>query len=75
LDTKTNTFKTYTVGDGLPDNTIKSVLEDSHGNLWLSTNKGISKFVNATQYPQKPVFKNIRLTMACRAWNLIKGHA
>jgi ligand-binding sensor domain-containing protein/signal transduction histidine kinase len=36
-----NTFTHYT--RGLPDNTIVGILEDSHHNLWISTNKGISK--------------------------------
>jgi len=38
---ETNTFTHYT--RGLPDNTIVGILEDGHHNLWLSTNKGISK--------------------------------
>lgn len=37
-------FIQYTTHDGLPDNGIKGILEDISGNLWLSTNKGISKF-------------------------------
>jgi ligand-binding sensor domain-containing protein/signal transduction histidine kinase len=58
LNTKTNKFKTYTIKDGLPDNTVKIILEDDHGNLWLGTNKGISKFIDATKYPSIPKFKN-----------------
>lgn len=34
----------YTSNDGLPDNVVLSVLPDSAGNLWLSTNNGISRF-------------------------------
>lgn len=30
--------------DGLPNNVIYGILEDKHNNLWLSSNKGISKF-------------------------------
>ena len=37
-------FKTYTKEDGLPNNVIKGILEDNEGFLWLSTNKGLSKF-------------------------------
>jgi signal transduction histidine kinase len=35
--------------DGLPDNTIYAALPDEQGNLWLSTNKGLSRFNVSTQ--------------------------
>ncbi|MEO8398894.1 MAG: two-component regulator propeller domain-containing protein, partial [Ignavibacteriaceae bacterium] len=38
------TNKFYTVKDGLPDNSVKSILEDDNGNLWLGTGAGISFF-------------------------------
>jgi signal transduction histidine kinase/DNA-binding response OmpR family regulator/ligand-binding sensor domain-containing protein len=38
------TFTVFTSKDGLPDNTIQGILEDEHGNLWLSTNLGLSRF-------------------------------
>jgi len=34
----------YSEKDGLPSNVIYGILGDSEGNLWLSTNNGISKF-------------------------------
>ncbi|MBS4035329.1 MAG: response regulator [Ignavibacterium sp.] len=34
----------YTINDGLPENIIKGIAEDSNGNLWISTNSSISKF-------------------------------
>ncbi|GAA4306800.1 sensor histidine kinase [Aestuariibaculum suncheonense] len=37
-------FKSYTEANGLGDNEINSILEDESGNLWISTNKGLSKF-------------------------------
>lgn len=37
-------FKSYTMDDGLPNNIIYGILEDDHNNLWLSSNKGITKF-------------------------------
>jgi len=37
-------FTHYTENDGLPNNVVYGILEDNNQNLWLSTNKGISKF-------------------------------
>ncbi len=42
LDIKTNTFSHYTEEDGLANNAIYGILEDDNGNLWLSTNRGLS---------------------------------
>lgn len=48
-----NTFTRFTEKDGLPNHVIYGILEDDSGCLWLSTNKGISKFD-----PQKKSFQN-----------------
>ena len=34
----------YTVQEGLPDNSVESILEDENGNLWIGTSSGISFF-------------------------------
>ncbi len=44
FDRKTETFEHFTQKDGLPDDVIYGILEDEKGNLWLSTNNGISRF-------------------------------
>ncbi|WP_262509766.1 hybrid sensor histidine kinase/response regulator transcription factor [Breznakibacter xylanolyticus] len=33
----------YTVADGLPNNSVKSIEEDDEGYLWLGTNNGLSR--------------------------------
>ncbi|AXT50259.1 hybrid sensor histidine kinase/response regulator [Aquimarina sp. BL5] len=43
-DGKENIFLSYKIEDGLPNNVIKGILEDDKKNLWVSTNKGLSKF-------------------------------
>ena len=47
-DLKTNTTKYYSVQEGLLDNYISAILNDNQGNLWISSNNGISKFNPAT---------------------------
>ncbi|WP_109832738.1 hybrid sensor histidine kinase/response regulator transcription factor [Reichenbachiella versicolor] len=37
-------FVRYGMEDGLPSEVIKAILEDDDGNLWISSNNGISKF-------------------------------
>jgi len=49
----TGTFSHYRKKDGLPNDTINYILEDEQGKLWLSTNKGLSKFD-----PQMETFRN-----------------
>jgi ligand-binding sensor domain-containing protein len=44
LDEHTGTFTHVSMDDGLPSNHIRSILEDSVGNLWVATSKGISCF-------------------------------
>jgi signal transduction histidine kinase/ligand-binding sensor domain-containing protein/DNA-binding response OmpR family regulator len=43
FNTRTQTFKSFGVEDGLPDNNIISILEDDDGRLWLSTSNGLSR--------------------------------
>jgi ligand-binding sensor domain-containing protein len=44
LDTKTLTFRNFTVQDGLPGNFILSLEADKSGGLWIGTNNGLSRF-------------------------------
>jgi signal transduction histidine kinase/DNA-binding response OmpR family regulator/ligand-binding sensor domain-containing protein len=49
FDKETQTFIHYTTDDGLPNNTIYGILGDETGNLWLSTNRGLSVFNITTE--------------------------
>lgn len=42
-------FKSYTIQDGLLSDILLSIEEDDNGNLWMSTESGLSKFLPAEQ--------------------------
>lgn len=44
FDLKTQTFRNFTVQDGLPGNYILTINEGPDGNLWIGSNKGLSQF-------------------------------
>ncbi len=44
FDQTTEKFTWFRQEDGLPSDVVLGILEDDHGNLWLSTYNGISKF-------------------------------
>jgi ligand-binding sensor domain-containing protein/signal transduction histidine kinase len=44
-----DSFRHFTVKDGLANNVIYAILKDDQQNLWLSTNRGISKFDPGTK--------------------------
>lgn len=41
-------FVRYTVEDGLSGNVVYGIIPDDEGNLWISSNKGLTKFNQAT---------------------------
>jgi len=53
FDPQNQQFDRFTMKDGLGDHTVYGILCDDNGNLWLSTNLGISKFNT-----RRKVFKN-----------------
>ncbi len=44
FDITAGTAVTYNIDRGLPDSVVYGVVPDHNGNLWLSTNQGISRF-------------------------------
>ena len=49
FDKKTETFTHILENDGLPNNVVYGILPDEEGNLWLSTNRGLSKYNPVTK--------------------------
>ncbi len=37
-------YKTYSVGDGMPNSTVKAICQDSLGYIWLGTRNGLVRF-------------------------------
>ena len=58
LDIATNTCYTYNEEDGLANNVIYGILPDAENNLWLSSNKGITKFGIPDNWDEKPFITN-----------------
>mgnify|MGYP000114215588 FL=1 len=48
FDIETQIFRNYTVKHGLPGNYILAIHEGFDGNLWIGSNKGLSKFDGTT---------------------------
>ena len=52
-------FKSYSVQNGLPSDVLLSIREDGKGNLWMSTENGVSKFIPAEEKFENYVDKRI----------------
>ena len=37
-------FEHLTINDGLPENSVRSILQDRHGFLWFGTQNGVARF-------------------------------
>lgn len=42
-------IKIFTTENDLPNNTVYSIVPDKQGNLWITTNKGITRFTPSTE--------------------------
>src|ERR1043166_492145 len=63
-------FTSYTVNEGLPDNSIGPIVEDSGGNVWIGTAGGLTRFDNgkfSTLTVEKRLSRNVVQTLYARA--------
>lgn len=59
--TQPERFEVYNSRHGLDDNFVRAIQEDKAGNIWISTNDGISRWNSKNNYS-----KTIIITMAYR---------
>lgn len=50
LNLENEEVEEYTISEGLANNVIYGLLKDESGNIWMSTNTGLSKFNPTTEY-------------------------
>lgn len=58
FDSTSNSFRTFTTKDGLPHNSVITMLEDSTGNLWLATPNGLTQMTIADGLSPTATFSN-----------------
>ncbi len=58
FDKATGAFRTFTQKDGLPHNAVITMLEDSVGNLWLTTPNGVTQMIIADTTSSGISFRN-----------------
>lgn len=58
LSLEENRFYHYTEDDGLANNVIYAILPDKQGNLWLSSNRGITRFTPGSDLEAAPTITN-----------------
>jgi len=58
LDIKNDTVYGFTTTDGLANDVIYAILPDAAENLWLSSNKGITKFTPKSSWQKAPDIVN-----------------
>ncbi|MGH8399715.1 MAG: ligand-binding sensor domain-containing protein, partial [Gammaproteobacteria bacterium] len=70
LNLKTGDVRRFSTKDGLPNDTIYAILHDRQGNLWLSTDDGLSRFD-----PHEMIFRNYGITDGLQSMEFNGGAA
>lgn len=68
FNTKEHRFTAYREDEGLANDVVNGIQPDSKGNLWISTNKGLSKF-----NLEKKTFKNFDTEDGLQSYEFRKG--
>ena len=67
FDPDAKKFRAFTVKAGFSSNIHSNIIEDKHGNLWIGTYAGISRFIP----PENPFDKNAKFSI--RNYNISDG--
>jgi signal transduction histidine kinase/ligand-binding sensor domain-containing protein/CheY-like chemotaxis protein len=67
---RTDNFTHFDMRDGLPSNTVLSIIEDKNGDLWLGTSRGLSRF-----NPKTKEFRNYDTSDGLLSNNYYAPHA
>lgn len=59
-----SSFIKYTINDGLNNNSVKAIFEDSKGFIWIGTESGMSKYTGREFIPVKPFNNTAHLDKA-----------
>jgi signal transduction histidine kinase len=70
LDVATGKFRHWLKKDGLADNVLYSMVEDSEGRLWMGTQHGLSRFD-----PETETFRNYGLEIGLQSLEFTQGAA
>lgn len=68
FDEKSKTFTTFSENEGLEGTTVCAIEEDKNGQIWVSTNKGISSFNPVTRR-----FNNFTIYNGVQNNNFVRG--
>jgi ligand-binding sensor domain-containing protein/signal transduction histidine kinase len=63
-------FTSFTVNEGLPDNSVGPIIEDTSGNIWIGTAGGLTRFDNgkfSTLTVAQGLSRNVVQTLCARA--------
>jgi signal transduction histidine kinase/ligand-binding sensor domain-containing protein/DNA-binding response OmpR family regulator len=58
FDTKNQKFYHFSTQDGLANDVIYGIVPDEKNEIWLSSNKGITRFIPSLNFEQKPTIIN-----------------
>lgn len=58
-DIKNLKFKQYTTQHGLVNNVVQSIIEDKKGNIWISTEYGLSRFIVENEHFDNFFFSSV----------------